>query len=412
MDSCKVNGTYCTVKTKEIVEFWHKVGVSEDVCKKFPGTHWEMKVNACGKKVYAAITSCELPEFNMCGVYTEGKEHEIPGPLGLSKMCFNKVSENVYHSKMSHEGMGCVEWTETYCDEGVKFEYTCKEKGLTACEKWCRKVNENGHYRFKKVEGDMNAIIEPIFGPEMKIDESFKEHYQKCGDVYKATSYFGDKKFIQTWELDKETNMEGVTMLVTQTGVGKYKAIQKKGGNVLEWTTCFMDCGYTSSVVCQKSGKTAKLYMEKYCEMSGSYKPVSYSGVKEVLAVMGAPSGLADKMMADSKAMLCIKTDGPFHCFSFKSSIMPMDMSFKVGEEFEYKNPMDPTDVQKIMVAVNGNVMIGSSKGKHDATWKGTFTEHFLVWEYHVTGTPACEKVIYQRMDCVRYLKYSKNMES
>lgn len=32
------------------------------------------------------------------------------------------------------------------------------------------------------------------------------------------------------------------------------------------------------------------------------------------------------------------------------------------------------------MVAVNGNVLIGSSKGKHDATWKGTFTEHFLVW--------------------------------
>ena len=61
--------------------FW--IGVSEDVCKKFPGTHWEMKVNACGKKVYAAITCCELPEFNMCGVYTEGKEHEIPGPLGL-----------------------------------------------------------------------------------------------------------------------------------------------------------------------------------------------------------------------------------------------------------------------------------------------------------------------------------------
>ena len=64
--------------------------------------------------------------------------------------------------------------------------------------------------------------------------------------------------------------------------------------------------------------------------------------------ISGAPAGLADKMMADSKAMLCIKTDGPFHTFSFKSSIMPMDMSFKVGEEFEYKNPMDPTDVQKV----------------------------------------------------------------
>ena len=55
-----------------------------------------------------------------------------------------------------------------WCIVSIK-EYTCKEKGLTACEKWCRKVNENGHYRFKKVEGDMNAIIEPIFGPEMKV---------------------------------------------------------------------------------------------------------------------------------------------------------------------------------------------------------------------------------------------------
>ena len=52
--------------------------------------------------------------------------------------------------------------------------------------------------------------------------------------------------------------------------------------------------------------------------------------------------------MSDSKAKLSIKADGPFHCFSFKSSIMPIDMSYKVGEEFEYKNPLDPTDVQKV----------------------------------------------------------------
>jgi len=402
-DSCKVNGTYCTVKSKEIVEFWQKCGVPEEHCKKLLGTHWEMKVNVCGKKVYGAVSCCECPEYNMCGVFTEGQTTEVPdmpGFGGKATMCFMKCGENMYKSTMSHENFGCVEWTETYCDEGVKFEYTHKDKGLTACEKWCRKVSETGYYKFHKVEGDINAIIAPVFGPDMKIDESFKERYQKCGDTYKVTVCMGDKHFTNSWELDKESEFEGVTMLTTKTGVGKYKVIEKKGSNVLEWTVHFMDCGFTASVVCQKSGKTAKLYMEKYCEMSGSYKPVSYSGVKDVLKVMGAPAGLADKMMADSKAMLCIKTDGPFHTFSFKSSIMPMDMSFKVGEEFEYKNPMDPTDVQKIMVAVNGNCLIGSSKGKHDATWKGTFTEHFLVWEYHVTGTPACEKVIYQRMDC------------
>ena len=36
-------------------------------------------------------------------------------------MCFMKCGENMYKSTMSHENFGCVEWTETYCDEGVKF---------------------------------------------------------------------------------------------------------------------------------------------------------------------------------------------------------------------------------------------------------------------------------------------------
>ena len=40
-----------------------------------------------------------------------------------------------------------------------------------------------------------------------------------------------------------------VTMLTTRTGVGKYKTIQKKGSNVVEWTVCFKDCGYTSVIL-------------------------------------------------------------------------------------------------------------------------------------------------------------------
>ena len=57
---------------------------------------------------------------------------------------------------------------------------------------------------------------------------------------------------------------------------------------------------------------------------------------------------MADKMMNDCKAMACIKAQGPFHHHSYKSSIKPMDVSFKLGEEFDYTNPFDPTDVQKV----------------------------------------------------------------
>ncbi len=52
--------------------------------------------------------------------------------------------------------------------------------------------------------------------------------------------------------------------------------------------------------------------------------------------------------MNDSKAMLHIEVDGAFHCHSYKFSACPMEISFKVGEEFEFKNPLDPTDISKV----------------------------------------------------------------
>ena len=111
-------------------------------------------------------------------------------------------------------------------------------------------------------------------------------------------------------------------MLVTSVGIGKYKIIYKKGDMMLECSLCFSDCGYSfvsimnqvnkkmnekmpinickflaelnlihffleKTAVCHKTGKTATLCMERYCEMSGTYKPVSYSGTKEVCAAMG-----------------------------------------------------------------------------------------------------------------------------
>ena len=57
------------------------------------------------------------------------------------------------------------------------------------------------------------------------------------------------------------------------------------------------------------------------------------------------------------------------------------------------------------MVAVNGNVLIGSSKGKHDATWKGTFTEHFLVWV-----KMKLNQWILNNLTCVKSLQYIINL--
>jgi len=131
-ESCKVNGTFCTTKSKEVCDFWCKLGVPEEHTKKLFGTSWEMKCCVAGKKVFSSQTCCECPEYNMCGVFVEGVENEIPcmpGFGGKAKMCFKKTGENCYHTKFSHETFGCVEWTEEFCDDGIKVEFCCKEKG-------------------------------------------------------------------------------------------------------------------------------------------------------------------------------------------------------------------------------------------------------------------------------------------
>ena len=47
-------------------------------------------------------------------------------------------------------------------------DFNCKERGLVATEKWHRKSCDSGSFRFKKMVGDADNIIESIFG-SMKV---------------------------------------------------------------------------------------------------------------------------------------------------------------------------------------------------------------------------------------------------
>ena len=64
------------------------LGIPEEHCKKLLGTHWEMKLQVNGKKVFADQKCCECPEYNSCGVFMEGTEIEIPAMPGFGgKVC-------------------------------------------------------------------------------------------------------------------------------------------------------------------------------------------------------------------------------------------------------------------------------------------------------------------------------------
>ena len=57
---------------------------------------------------------------------------------------------------------------------------------------------------------------------------------------------------------------------------------------------------------------------------------------------------MVDKMLNDCKALVCIKAQGLFHHHTFKSSVMPFDVAFKLGEEFEFAMPFAPTEKEKV----------------------------------------------------------------
>ena len=49
-----------------------------------------MKCCVAGKKVFSSQTCSECPEYNMCGVFVEGIENEIPCMPGFGgKVCTN-----------------------------------------------------------------------------------------------------------------------------------------------------------------------------------------------------------------------------------------------------------------------------------------------------------------------------------
>ena len=64
---------------------------------------------------------------------------------------------------------------------------------------------------------------------------------------------------------------------------------------------------------------------------------------------LGWPADIYQKIMSNCSTKMMIKEVGCHLVFDFKSDAMPKETSqgetaFKFGEEFEWKNPFDPTD--------------------------------------------------------------------
>ena len=62
----------------------------------------------------------------------------------------------------------------------------------------------------------------------------------------------------------------------------------------------------------------------------------------------GAPPELAEKIINDKNAVLSIQVDGEFFIISWKWKAMPIEILFKLEEEFEVGNPLAENSAEKV----------------------------------------------------------------
>ena len=64
---------------------------------------------------------------------------------------------------------------------------------------------------------------------------------------------------------------------------------------------------------------------------------------------LGAPE-LAEELINDKTALLNIKADGEFFMISYKWKAMPLEILFKLEEEFDVVNPLTPDSPDKVSI--------------------------------------------------------------
>jgi hypothetical protein len=88
-----------------------------------------------------------------------------------------------------------------------------------------------------------------------------------------------------------------------------------------------------------KTGDSCKLYLDRFNEPCGTWKPVSIIGCEDGLTQMGMPQHLIDGFANEYDLRIHISEDSPMICYNWESKLSPLKMTFKYGEEFEVYDP-------------------------------------------------------------------------
>lgn len=151
-----------------------------------------------------------------------------------------------------------------------------------------------------------------------------------------------------------------------------------------------------------KTGDTCSMEMVKEtCPIMGTWKPVSISGAtSELYAMAGVPADFAEKLANDFESRMVIDEKGPMVHWQNKSKLMPIDCSFKFGQETSIHDPV-LNETTKVVCTKSGNclqmVQMSSS-----GTWISDCTvgNTFMVMKTYLQGLPCQSSTVVFTREC------------
>jgi len=256
-------------------------------------------------------------------------------------------------------------------------------------------VFESGSFCYASDEG-MSKYIKAC--PVAKFSQDYKFSLFKDGETYTMSESMGDKMMDISFKLDQEVTycVPTMTVLTTRLGPNMLKTIWKMpNGDMQEFDRQFTEDGMVMTCHHIKTNNKCKIYFMRFTEMGGQYKAVSHVGLTEFGKALGVQPDLVQKMDNDPNGRMIMEVKNGVYHHVYKSNVMPMDLTFKLGQEFEYKNPICTHDVMKGFAQRCENTLVINFMGKNkEFTVTMTITKNFLVREVQMVGTGLSYKSI------------------
>merc|ERR1712018_270870 len=346
-------GTFVNKKNKDFADFLIKCGVPAAEANKMleKGMTTKVEVSKVGDKKWRAMITCkEFPAMNEMHDYEEDKETCIDDNVfgGTVKILTNCPSKDTLTFSIDHSKMGKSDVCDVYSDEGITIT-TKHGSGATITEKWDRVCCEEGAYRyvcnengeeFAKATGDLEGsdmtFEDAMKGASFMLKDLGNDCWQMTEQFIGQTVSF---KITMNEEIDYNFSGWERKMFCTRISPNKLKCImKKKDGSVQEWMRCQMANGnMVWHGSCPKTGKEVKIYYEKFTCLDGTWKPVCIEGAEEMAKAMGSPDKMAKDGANDYDQKVCVKTKpGGYWHVSSDSKVFPYNITYKLGEEFEW----------------------------------------------------------------------------